>query len=41
MYIPKTDVSGGLKPPQSTAAKKEFAAAALTGILADACGAMT
>jgi hypothetical protein len=37
--IPKTDVSGGLKLPQSAAANKEFAAAALTGILADAWGA--
>jgi hypothetical protein len=35
----KSLVSGGLKLPQSAAAKKEFAAAARNGILADACAA--
>jgi hypothetical protein len=32
---PETDVSGGLKLPRFHAAKKEFAVAALNGILAD------
>ena len=36
LLLPKTLVSGGLKLPQSAAAKKEFVSAALTGILADA-----
>jgi hypothetical protein len=34
-YIPKSDVSGGLKLPQSAAANKEFATAACIGILAE------
>jgi hypothetical protein len=38
-HPPKSLVSGGLKLPQSAAAKKEFAAAARNGILADACAA--